>query len=211
MEYAFNDTLITNIYYSYTDDDFEQVTLIDKENMLQRTVPKNFIINKMFGLYQTILIKPFQWWRINVTADIYYSDTNSKIPQTLQHIYGWNAEFNLSNDIMLHPNKTLLLNTELWITTSGVDHLDYNSSDLDFNVSFKWVPLDKNVTLSLTVADIIKPKGMKYTSFSNGIKNTMQNYFDEQYIRIGAKYQFGKLFRVDTRNKKNQKERERTN
>lgn len=211
FEYAFKDNLITNIYYSYTDDNYEQVTIIDANTNIQQVIPLNFIVNKMFGITQTFIFKPAKWWDINASADVYYSDTNSKIPVTLQYLSGWSGEFNISNDMTLNNKKTLFLNTSLWILTNGVDNLDYNSNDLQLNASIKWLLLDKNLILSLNIQDIINPKGTKYTSFSNGIKNSFRNYYDEQYFRIGLIYNFGKKFIVNNRENKNQDEYNRAN
>lgn len=211
FEYAFKDNLITNIYYSYTDDNYEQVTIIDANTNIQQVIPLNFIVNKMFGITQTFIFKPAKWWDVNASADVYYSDTNSKIPVTLQYLSGWSGEFNISNDMTLNNKKTLFLNTSLWILTNGVDNLDYNSNDLQLNASIKWLLLDKNLILSLNIQDIINPKGTKYTSFSNGIKNSFRNYYDEQYFRIGLIYNFGKKFIVNNRENKNQDEYNRAN
>ena len=211
FEYTFKDNLITNIYYSYTDDDFEQVTIIDASTNVQQVIPLNFIVNKMFGITQTFIFKPAKWWDVNASVDVYYSNTTSKIPVTLQYLSGWSGEFNISNDIVLNNKKTLFLNTSLWILTNGVDNLDYNSDDLQLNASIKWLLLEKNLILSLNVQDIINPRGTRYTSFSNGIKNSFRNYYDEQYFRIGLVYNFGKKFNINSRNSKNQDEQNRTN
>lgn len=211
FKYAFKDNLITNIYYSYTNDDFEQVTIIDANTNIQQVIPLNFIVNKMFGITQTFIFKPTKWWDVNASTDVYYSNTNSKIPVTLQYLSGWSAEFNISNDLVLNNKKTLFLNTSLWVLTDGVDNLDYNSDDLQLNASIKWLLLKKNLILSLNVQDIINPRGVKYTSFSNDIKNSFNNYYDEQYFRMGVIYNCGKKFNINSRNSKNQEEQNRTN
>ncbi|MGV7105762.1 TonB-dependent receptor domain-containing protein [Flavobacterium sp. U410] len=211
LEYSYKDKLITNVYYSYTDDNFEYVTILNEDNNVKQNIPLNFIVNKTYGINQTFIFKPTKWWDINASTNIYYSDTNSKIPLTLQYLSGWNGEFNLSNDIILNQNKTIFLNTSLWILTSGVDNLDYNSSDLQLNTSFKCLLLNKNLIISLNVQDIINPKGVRYTSYSNNIKNTFKNYYDEQYFRIGVIYNFGKRFKMNSRERKNQDEQNRTN
>ncbi len=211
LGYAFKDNIITSVYYSYTDDDFEQVTIIDANTNVQQITPLNFIVNKMFGITQTFIFKPVKWWNVNASADVYYSNTDSKIPVTLQYLSGWSAEFNISNDLILNKKKTLFLNTSLWILADGVDNLDYNSDDLQLNTSIKWLLLNKKLTLSLNVQDIINPRGTRYTSFSNDIKNSFKNYYDEQYFRVGIIYNFGKEFNINSRSSKNQEEQNRTN
>src|SRR5690606_33475099 len=104
FEYIFKDNFISSLYFSHTDDDFEQVTFLDSINNIQQIIPKNFIVNKTVGLNQTIIFKPKHWWYVNFSADIYYSSTDSKITQTLQFLSGWNGEFNLNNDFILNQN-----------------------------------------------------------------------------------------------------------
>lgn len=211
FEYAFKDNLITNIYYSYTDDDFEQVTIIDANTNVQQVIPLNFIVNKMFGITQTFIFKPTKWWDVNASADVYYRDTNSKIPVTLQYLSGWSGEFNISNDFILNSNKTLLANLNYNYTTEGVDNLDYNSSANQLDIALKWLLLDKSLIISLYANDILSSNRFTYTSFSNGIENSFRNYYDERFFRIGVIYNFGKKFNINNRENKNQDEYNRTN
>lgn len=210
FEYSYKDNLITNIYYSYTDDDFEQVTIIDTNSNVQQVIPLNFIINKMFGVSQIFIFKPIKWWKINSSADVYYSDTNSKIPVTLQYLSGWNGVFQISNDFTLNSNKTILFNLSYAYVTKGVSNLDSNSSTNQLDVSFKWLLLNNKLIISLYGNDLLSSNRITYTSFSNGIKNSFRNYYDERFFRIGVIYNFGKKFNVNIRENKNQVEQNRT-
>ncbi|MGX1025262.1 TonB-dependent receptor domain-containing protein [Psychroflexus sp. MBR-150] len=211
FEYAFKDNLITNIYYSYTDDDFEQVTIIDANTNVQQVIPLNFIVNKMFGITQTFIFKPAKWWDVNASADVYYSDTKSKIPVTLQFLSGWSGEFNISNDFTLNTNKTFLGNLNYNYTTEGIDNLDYNSNANQLDIALKWLLLDKSLIISLYANDILSSNRFTYTTFSNGIENSFRNYYDERFFRIGVIYNFGKKFNLNNRENKNQDEYNRTN
>ncbi len=211
FEYIFKENYISTFYFSHTDEGFEQVSIIDDETNIQQVKPLNFLVNKTFGFNQTVILKPFNWLNVRFYGDVYYSDTSSKIPVTLDYLKGWNAEFSISSDVILNQNKTLLFNSNLWVLTKGVDYLDYNSKDLQLNVSFKWLLLNKDLIISLNIQDIINPKGVRYTSFSNNIKNSFINYYDEQYFRLGIVYNFGKKFNTVNRENKNQEEQNRTN
>ncbi|MDO5616953.1 MAG: outer membrane beta-barrel family protein, partial [Cruoricaptor ignavus] len=209
LEYGYKDQIISNIYYSESQDGFEQVAIVNPDTKIQQIIPRNFIKGKVFGINQTFVFKPFTWFHTNVTANIYYSSTKSEIPVTLQYLSGWSGEFSLSNDITLNRNKTLFLNTGLWVLTRGVDNLDYNSSDIQLNATLKWLLFKKNLVVNFSVHDIINPKGMVYTSYSNGIKNSFQGYYDEQFFRLGITYNFGKKIDIDRRENKNKEEQER--
>ncbi len=211
FEYAFKDHLITTIYYSYTDDDFEQVTILDKTTNVRKVTTLNFLVNNMFGVYQIFIFKPFQWWEVNASADVYYSGTRSKIPVTLQYLSGWNGEFNISNDFILNKNKTLLANISCNYTTKGVDHLYYNSSANQLDASVKWLLIDKKLIISFYINDLLSSNRFTYKTFSSGIENSIRNYHDERYFRLGVIYHFGKKFKRNNRARKNREEYNRIN
>lgn len=211
FEYIFKDNFISSLYFSHTDDDFEQVTFLDSINNIQQIIPKNFIVNKTVGLNQTIIFKPKHWWYVNFSADIYYSSTDSKITQTLQFLSGWNGEFNLNNDFILNQNKTLLANISYNFTTKGVSNLDYNSSSNQLNTSIKWLLLNKKMIISLYVNDIFSSNRFTYTTYSSSIKNSYRNYYDERFFRLSVIYNFGKQFNRENRETKNSEEFNRTN
>ncbi|MDV3540285.1 TonB-dependent receptor [Elizabethkingia anophelis] len=211
LEYSFKDNLITNFYFSYIDDDFEQVTFLDSNTNIQQIIPKNFIINRTVGLNQTAIFKPAKWWNVNLSANVYYSSTDSKIPQTLQFLSGWNGEFSASNDFTLNESKTVLANINYYYTTKGVDNLDYNSSANQLNASIKWLLLNKKMIISLNVNDIFSSNRFRYTTFSNNIKNSFTNYSDDRFFRLGIIYNFGKKIQTDNRESKNKEEQDRTN
>ncbi|OMQ08709.1 outer membrane beta-barrel family protein [[Flexibacter] sp. ATCC 35103] len=209
LEYAHKSNLITKIYFSHTNNNFDQVTILDEITNIEKIIPLNYITNKMLGINQTFIFKLSKWWNINTSVDVYYSSTNSTIPVTLQYLKGWNGEFNISNDLTLNNNKTVLFNTNMWFITKGVNNLDYNSNGIQVDTSFKWLLLNKKLIISLNLEDIINPKGIKYTSYSNGIKNSFRNYNDDQCFKLGIIYNFGKKINVNKREYKNQEEQNR--
>lgn len=209
FSYAYKNKSITSIYYSHTTDGYEQVVILDTTTNIQQVKPLNFIDNKMFGVNQSLMLEIGDWWSLYVSGDVYYSETSSKIPETLSRLNGWTGELYTSSNIILNREKTMFFNTSLWSITKGVDNLDYNSSDLQCNASFKWLLLNKSLAFNIAVSDIINPKGMKYTSFSNGIKNSFENYYDERYFIIGLVYNFGKEIDINNRSNKNQDEHNR--
>ena len=211
LAYSYKDKLTTNFYYSYTDDDFEQLVFLEEGTNIQRTIPKNFIVNKTFGINQSFVFKPIKWWNLYAAADVYYSSTDSKIPVALQYLSGWNGIFNISNDFTLSDQKTLLFNISYYYVTNGVDNLDYNSSTNQLDASIKWFLLDKKMILSLYANDIFSSDRITYTTYSNNIKNSFSNYYDQRYVRFSVVYNFGKSFDTNNRQNKNQEELNRTN
>ena len=211
LEYMLKEKFISSVYFSHTDDDFEQLSIINPETSIQQIIPKNFIINRMIGFNQTIILKPLSWWNINFFGTVYYSSTDSKVPVTLQYLKGWNGEFSINNDFTLNKLNTLFLNISYSYVTKGVDNLDYNSAYNQLNTSFKGLFFDKRLIFSLHVNDILSSSRITYTGYSNGLKTVFKNYFDNRYLTLSLTYNFGKNFKKERRDMKNDEELNRTN
>lgn len=211
LGYSYKDFSITNVYFSLMDDVFEQAVLIDSITKIQRFIPLNFMVSKTFGVNQTFIFKPLKIWDVNATVDVFYSSTNSKIPQTLQFLGGWNGVFSISNDFALNEDKTLSANLNYSYTTKGVSNLDYNTAYSQLNMSVRWLLLDRKLVLGFYGNDILSSNRPEYTSYSNGIKTTFKNYYDNRYFGISLSYSFGKSFKTINRESKNQEEQNRLN
>src|SRR5690606_39821325 len=70
----------------------------DLNTNVQQVIPLNFIVNKMFGITQTFIFKPAKWWDVNASADVYYSNTNSKIPRSEERRVGKECRSRRSRD-----------------------------------------------------------------------------------------------------------------
>lgn len=211
FEYMLKENFITSVYFSYMDDDFEQLVIIDPETKVQKSIPQNFIVNKTFGINQTVIFKPVNWWNVNLYGTVYYSSTTSKVPVTLQYLKGWNGEFSINNDFTLNNSKTLFFNLRYSYVTKGVDNLDYNSAFDQLNASFKGLFFDKKLIVSLHGNDIFSSNRATYTGYSNGIKNAFMSYWDNRFVRLSLAYNFGKTFEKENRQSKNNEELNRTN
>ncbi len=211
FEYVFKENFISSLYFSYTDNDFEQLTIVDLETTTQKVVPQNFIINKMLGFNQMIVVKPFNWWNSNLFGTVYYSYTDSKIPVTLQYLKGWNGEFSLDNDFALNSSNTLFFNIRYSFITKGVSNLDHNTAFDQLNASFKGTFYDKKLTVSLRANDLLSSNRVTYTGYSNGVKNSFTNYFDSRYVVLSATYNIGRKFKTNSRENKNKVEQDRIN
>lgn len=211
LGYSYKNKWFTSIYYSYTDDDFEQIAVIDSATTVQQIVPENFIENHTIGIDQTFSFKPLKWWNVYTSANVYYSITDSKIPVSLQYLSGWNGTFNISNDLTLNNRKSLFFNISFYYATKGVSNLDYSSGANQLDASLKWLLLDKKMTVNLYANDILSSYRPTYTSYSNGVKNSFRNYYDQRYFRLSLTYNFGESFKTVNRKSKNQEELNRIN
>lgn len=208
--YTYQSNWISSIYYSNTASGFEQVTIINEAQQTQQITPLNFLDNYQFGLYEYISFAPFNWLRTDLNAEVYYSKATSQIPITLQSLEGWSGEFSISNDIQLNKNKTTLFNLSYTYATAGVDDLATNTAFSLLNVSLKILLLKKKLQINIQGNDILRTNRPRYVSFSNNLKNSYQNYYDNQSFRISISYSLGnrKLERNSTKTK-NEEEKDR--
>jgi len=211
FEYMYKENLISSIYFSYTNNDFEELLIVNPETNIQQIIPKNFIVNKTIGFNQTYIFKPLTWWNLNAFFTTYYSHTDSKVPVTLQYLKGWNGDISISNDLNLNSKKTLFFNIRYSYTTKGVDNLDYNSAFDQLNLTFKGLFLENKLVASLHFNDVLSSNRITYTSYSNGLKTTSRSYYDTRYLLFSLTYNFGKKFNTINREIKNQEEQQRIN
>ncbi len=211
LGYTYKNKWINSLYYSFADDLYGQITLLDAETNIQHIISKNYQKNTITGWYQSLNLKPADWWNLETSSNIAYHSTKSTIPDLLEELKGWGASFDWSNDITLNAQKTLFLNLYFYYEFSGVSNLDKNTSSHQIDASLKWLLFDKKMTVNLYANDILSSSRTTYSTFTNGFKNSFRNYYDERYFRLSVSYNFGKSFKTNNRTGKNQEELNRTN
>ncbi|UGU14447.1 TonB-dependent receptor [Sinomicrobium kalidii] len=212
FEYSYKDFWVSTIYFSSLSDGFEQVTIIDDQTKVQQIIPLNFVSHKMFGINEYLFVNPTDWMETNFYADIYYSSSKSKIPETLDFLSGWNGEFTINNNLILNKDKTMFFSLSYSYVTKGVDNLDRNTAFSQLNAALKFFFMDKKLQLSIYGNDILRTNNPEYISYSNNIKNSFKNYRDERFLRVALLYKFGaKIKTSGKREIKNQEEIDRSN
>ena len=88
--------------------------------------------------------------------------------------------------------------------------MDYNSFSNQLDASLKLLAFNKKLIVNLYANDILSSSRTTYTTYSNGIKNTFRNYYDQRYFRLSLSYSFGKTFKKESYQNKNNEELERT-
>jgi len=209
LQYSFKDKWLSTIYFSYNDDDFDHISVLDQTTNIERNTYMNFLISQTFGISQTLTLNPIKWWTFGVNADVYYQDTDSKIPETSPFLNGWNGEFTTYTDFVLNSQKTLTFSISYLYVTKGVDNLAYSSASDRLNASIRWLLVDNKMTIRLYMNDILRSKPYAYTEYSNGIKNIYSTYSDTRFFNVSLSYNFGKSFNVRNRENKNDEERNR--
>ena len=105
LNYTFNDNWSNSIYYSHTDNGFEQITIVDNTDNIQKTIAQNFFKTTIIGISESYTYNKLKWLSSTFSFDWNYSKSESLIPITNQNLNGSNAYFSTTNDFNLNKNK----------------------------------------------------------------------------------------------------------
>lgn len=204
LEYAYKDLSVTSIYYRNQNDLFEQVQIFDPITKI--TINKPFNIGKTYsiGLSENLNLKPFKWWKINASADVFYRKTTGGIPELSYTIDGINGEFRFTNNFDLNKKKTLFANYTFMHETKSVYGLDKYGELSRHNIGLRAMIFNKKLQFSLNINNVFENKNPTYNSKSNNIETFGVNT-PFRTIRVGLTYNFGKQFNIE-RSKSNQEQ-----
>ncbi|MGL5234731.1 MAG: TonB-dependent receptor domain-containing protein [Empedobacter falsenii] len=204
LEHAYKDLFVSSIYYRNATDLFEQVVIYNQDT--KESLSKPFNIGKTYsiGFSENINVKPYKWWKINASADVFYRKTTSRIPEMNYIIDGMNGEFRFTNNLDLNKKKTLFANYSYMYYTKSTDGLDKYSAFMRHNIGMRAMVFKKKLQLSANISNLFENKNAKYTNISGGVINTGVSEAFRMY-RIGISYNFGKQFNIE-RSKSNQEQ-----
>lgn len=210
LNYTLNDNWSNSVYYSHTDNGFEQITIVDNTDNIQKTIAQNYFKTTIIGISESYTYDKLKWLSSTFSFDWNYSKSASLIPITNQNLNGSNTYFSTSNDFNL--NKKLLFNISYWYNFKGTSDLDKNNAYSQLDASIKYFAFDKKLQISFNVNDILSTYRPIYTSYTNNIQIDYKNYYDVRLFRLSLVYKFGnKNINVEKKEFGNQEEKERTN
>ncbi|WP_312150444.1 TonB-dependent receptor domain-containing protein [Empedobacter sp.] len=204
LEHAYKDLLVTSLYYRNANDLFEQVSIMDPDTKITLSKPYNIGKTYSIGLSENINVKPYKWWKVNASADVFYRKTTSKIPEMNYTLDGMNGEFRITNNLDLNKKKTLFANYTYSYYTKSTDGLDKFGDFMRHNIGMRAMVFKKKLQLSANISNLFENKNGTYTSTSNNVTNMGVNQAFRMY-RIGISYNFGKQFNIE-RSKSNQEQ-----
>jgi hypothetical protein len=210
LSYTRNDNWSNTLYFSHTKNGFEQLTLIDNNTNIQRTVAENLFKTSVFGISESYTFKIIKWLSSTFSFNWNYSWSKSLIPITNQNLNGANAYFSTNNDFVLNKSKTLLFNISYWYNFKGVSDLDKNNAYSQLDTSIKYLVLDKKLQISFNVNDILGSNRPIYTSYTDNTQIDYKNYYDVRLFRLSLTYNFGnKNINIEKKEFGNEEEKNR--
>lgn len=213
VTHTYKDKLISKAFVSYVDDG--SFNIIEAEDGDQQRIVitiDNFYTAYNYGLTETFIYNPTNWWNTMTQATLSRMDTRYKDGFDLdaELLSGWN--FQLYNRNTFHLNKAKTVQAETTLIYASPQKLMYFSVSemvaLDFGLRFSL--LDNKLNCTVAVNDILKRRATSVNVQTNGIDQTYLNYFDTQSVKISLNYSFGnKNIKTKQRNSGNEEEQNR--
>ncbi|MBS7332236.1 MAG: TonB-dependent receptor family protein [Weeksellaceae bacterium] len=205
FEHAYKDMFVSSIYMSLTNDIVGQISEHNPSNQVMIAKPFNFAKSTSIGFSETVNIKPIKWWKINLTADIYYIKTVGQIPSMKYTLDGINGDFSFTNNFELNKAKTLFANYNYSYSSKGTDSdLDTYNDYLQHNAGIRAMLFNKKLQLSFNVNNIFENHRPTYTSRTNDVYSSWTNE-SVRTFRFSIAYNFGKQFNIE-KSKSNQEQ-----
>jgi outer membrane receptor protein involved in Fe transport len=201
----------TMLSASFIENGFDQVTFADPSTNIQAVVPVNFYNQAIWGIFQGYSFKINDKIENNSNISVSYTQTNSKMPDTVPDVDAWSASFRTNNTYVI--DKARRFKAELGFryqspSIAGSYKLsEFYQLDLGVKGSF-W---SDRLQIALNATDILETNKMTFTQIVNGIRQENFDYRDLRRLRISLTYNFGKSFKMSKKTESNKEEKGRLN
>ncbi|MDN3493045.1 outer membrane beta-barrel family protein [Winogradskyella bathintestinalis] len=187
-----NFTLTTSIYYQHETDSFERV----EENTGQqttginiiRTIPINLSSNKRTGAELGFLYTPAKWLRLNSSFNVFQFETDGDfngVDYSAKNT-SWFARFSSKVSLPLKID---------WQTNAfyrGAQQDAQTDSDgiLSIDLAFSKELLNNNLTMSLSVRDLLNSRKRQGTTTTEFFERYSENQWRQRQINLSLIYRF---------------------
>lgn len=205
MQHVYQGRLISKVFASYTNDGSNTVLQVNDDTKQLIATNDNFFNAYNYGLSETLVYNPMEWWSTMSQASISKQDTRQKKDKDYDILFvsGWNVQlyskhtFTLSKKNKFKAEATFLYagpQKMMYFTTSSVFGLD---------LGLRFTLFDK-LDCSIAANDIFRTKVATLYTTANGIKQDIKNQYDSRYVKVGLSYRFGnQKIRVNKRSSGN--------
>ncbi len=211
FSYIRNQKWVNNVYFSQVSDFGQELAIIDPETNITKSTPINYADTFQIGLSTYYNFNKYSWWNSFIGFNLNYQNVKSKT-NLIASVNGYNGYIYSNNDFTVNQSKTLFIGLNYGLQLPGRYQV-FNISTLNIlDVSVKFLALKKNLSITLTGEDLLNAQKPLISYYSNGIKNTMENYRDSRAFKIALSYKFGnRSVKTNERNFGNEEERNRAN
>lgn len=180
------------LYTSFASDEIGYVRRIDDAGTIS-TMPYNCLSTNKTGLYANYKRTFFERWEMKAGGEVFCTYSHSDVPDfKIKSIEDWSGKLELSTNIMLNRQKTLIFGAQFTHFFPWQQNLiNYESFQL-FNISLRYSLLNNRLNLQLKANDIFswnKTRSKEhYADYT--IRQTFNAY--SAYVLFGISYRFGR-------------------
>ena len=192
MNYTHNfekGSITGGVFYRLVEDEISQVLLIDPEDPSRMVLTfENWEDNTAYGIELSGRYKPFNWWSINPSFELYSSTEKGVVGAEYLEVESTIYSLRLSQNF--NVTKKLTLQT-FGMYRSSSEMLQINPEEFWFvNAGARYNILKDKGTLSLNVNDIF---GSQEFRFYSDVPYEQRGTFwgDSQTVYLGFSYRFG--------------------
>jgi hypothetical protein len=212
LTYVFRDNFISTLFYSRTDNKYDQITYVSPVTNLQQTLQKNFLTVTSVGISESYTFDKLDWLESTNEFVVYMNQAVSNDTSTVHVLQGFSSYISTNNSLILNKNKTLFGEVNFYYQFPEVDGVDRLGDYYSLDLGFRWKLLDKRLSISCRAVDILRSDFTKVKSNINQIEQRNKRYWDARQLFVSLNYNFGKSkASVNQRNASNEDERNRVN
>ncbi|MDX1753662.1 MAG: outer membrane beta-barrel family protein [Salinimicrobium sediminis] len=193
MNYTHNfekgNSITGGVFYRLVEQEISQVLFVDPEDPSRLVLTfENWEDNSAYGVELSGRYKPFNWWSINPSFELYSSTEKGVVGETYREVEG--TMFALRVNQSFNVTKKLTLQS-FGMYRSKTKMLQINPKEFWFvNAGARYSILKDKGTLSLNVNDIF---GTQRFQFYSDVPYEQRGTFwgDSQTVYLGFSYRFG--------------------
>ena len=177
------------VFYRLIEDEISQVLLIDPEDPSRLLLTyRNWDDNTAYGFELSGRYKPFSWWSLNPSFELYSSTEKGVVGTEYMEVEAIAYSFRLSQSFNVTKKLTLQL---FGMYRSPTEMLQIEPEEFYFvNAGARYSFLEDKATLSLNFNDIFDTQEFSFTS---DVPYQQRGRFkgDTQTVYLGLSYRFG--------------------
>jgi len=212
LSYSFKNKLTTSGFLSITSDGFSQVPTVDPITNNQVFVRRNYFTQYRYGVSESYFFNTINWLESYNQLYAYYIrsnfDTNT-VNSTEQN--GFAYYFRTNNSFILNTKKTIAAEMSFWYSSASNGGLYRTKQSSSLDLGIKFFLMNRDLQISAALNDVFRTSSPDASTFSNGIEQIYNTYYDNRYAKLAIRYKFGnKKVYVQERDVGNDDEKGRT-
>ena len=185
------------IFFRHTTDKIQRIKLVD-EFGVSTTTYDNIATAQEIGLEASVMTKLFEWWSINASTNLYYSNLNTDDPNFSNN--GINSFTRLNNTFKLSPTWSIqasgMYMAERVIPQGHIEPM-YKA-----DLGIKKTILDKRGTIGFRLSDVFNTFNFTYYTNGSGFEEVGNRNWESRVAYLTFSYNFGESSRKKKRSKR---------